>query len=241
MIVALSPKHFGNTFWAELMPLSVEYLVFAVLFTLIVVLAYGIAGLKNLAIATAFLGAIGTIYIIDNLYPEGQFTPFQIIVPTTTTLASSFLNLIGYRTYIDAKTTTPLLVASNAKGTFGARIAWPCSGVESLVIYAITILLFLKNSSIKWPYKIVYFLIGAIVTYFINILRIATIFVIAIDTGGWSYQAQRFHDYYGMLYSIIWILSYPLIIIGSRALWGRIRGNKARQDGNLPTYASSST
>ncbi len=221
MIENLAEQH--NIPWASVMPLSTEYLVFAVLFASIILLECGIRGLKDFSISTVFIGIIGVIYTIDNVYPGGRFTPFQIIVPTTTMLAANVLNLMGYQTHLAGSTNgMPILVAWNSKGAWGAAIAWPCSGVESLLIYTVTILLFLKKSVIPWKHRIIYFIFGAIVTYFINILRIVTIFVIAVNGG----DIWAFHNYYGQLYSISWIVSYPLIIIGSRTLWGKIRNWK---------------
>ncbi|MEM3715236.1 MAG: exosortase/archaeosortase family protein, partial [Nitrososphaeria archaeon] len=98
--------------------------------------------------------------------------------------------------------------------------------IDSLIIYSVTILLFLKDSVISWKQRTAYFLIGAAITYFINILRIATIFIIAIDYGATSPQVQQFHNYYGPLYSITWITAYPLIIIGTQALWRKIKSRK---------------
>ena len=204
-------------------PLDVEYLVLPVFFTLIIWLEYGGKGLKNLLIAPIFLAAIGTIYTIDNVYRYGSFTPFQIFVPTTAMLAGKILNLIGYRTFLILGESMPTLYVINQSGSsWAASIAWPCSGVESLIIYTLVILLFLRITVPSWKQKIIYFTIGAIITYFINVLRIVTIFVIAVNGGDW----MRFHDYYGQLYSITWIVSYPLIIIGSRALWTKIRSKK---------------
>lgn len=225
----------NNIPWVDWILISTEYLVFAVLFCLIILLAYGINGLMDFSISAFFLGSIGVIYTIDNLCPYGRFTPFQILVPTTTALAASVLNLMGYQTRTSVITSPtygsmPRLTAWDPKnpsklGSFG--IAWPCAGVESLVIYTITILLFLKKSAIPWKHKIAYFVIGAMVTYSINVLRIVTIFLIAISCGNNSPEVWLFHDYYGQLYSITWIISYPIIIIGSRALWSKIR--KGRQ------------
>jgi thaumarchaeosortase len=222
MIENLAEQH--NIPWISSMPLSTEYLVFAVFFALIILLEYGISGLKDFSISTVFLGIIGVIYIIDNLYPYGRFTPFQLFVPTTAMLASNVLNLMGYQTQFRSPVEgTPTLIAWDSQGkSAGFGIAWPCSGVESLLIYTVTILLFLKKIAIPWKHRIIYFIIGAIVTYFINILRIVTIFVISINGG----DIRAFHDYYGQLYSITWIVSYPLIIIGSRALWRKIRNWK---------------
>ena len=214
----------------EWIPLDVEYLVLSVFFTFIIWLEYGGKGLKNLLISPIFLAAIGTIYSIDNAYRYGSFTPFQILVPTTAMLAEKVLNLMGYKTMLILGESMPELRVKNPGETYWqarANIAWPCSGVESLIIYTLIILLFLRITVPSWKQKIIYFTIGAIITYFINILRIVTIFMIAANTGGvGSPEAQSFHNYYGQLYSIVWIVSYPLIIIGSRALWAKIRSKK---------------
>jgi len=87
------------------------------------------------------------------------------------------------------------------------------------MLYTIIMLLFLKKSDIPRLHKIIYFAVGAAVTYFINILRIATLFLIGLNGG----DVWAFHDYYGQLYSAIWIISYPLIIIGSQILWSKYK------------------
>jgi exosortase/archaeosortase family protein len=65
-------------------------------------------------------------------------------------------------------------------------------------------------------------MLGVVVTYFINVLRIVTIFVIGINGG----DRMAFHDIYGQLYSITWIVSYPLLIMGSQMLWAKIKNRK---------------
>jgi thaumarchaeosortase len=206
------------------MPLSTEYLVLTVLFALTIIVGYGTTGLTNYSISIVFLGIIGLIYTIDNLYPKGQFTPFQILVPTTSMLAAYVLNLLGYRTaFLTPTEGMPHLEVSNSTRSWNAVIAWACSGIDSLIIYSVTILLFLKKSAIPTKQRIIYFIIGAAVTFFINILRIATIFIIGVNGGDW----EAFHNFYGQLYSITWIILYPLIIIGSRVLWSKIRSWKA--------------
>jgi len=223
MIVSFSLQNGIGQEWANAMPVSIEYLVFTMLFVLILLLNSGVKGLLDFSIAAFFLGIIGFIYVIDNIYPYGTFTPFQIFVPTTTTLAAYVLNLLGYQTEWKGESLgTPVLKAWNSKGEFQAGIAWPCSGIDSLIIYSVTILLFLKKSAIPLNQRIAYFIIGAVITYFINILRIVTLFIIAINGGDW----HQFHNYYGPLYSITWIICYLLIIIGTRALWGKIKHSK---------------
>jgi exosortase/archaeosortase family protein len=210
---------------APWMPLSTEYLVFAVLFALIILAEFGPIGLKSFSISASFLAVIGIIYTIDNVYPYGSFSPFQIIVPTTARLAADVLGLMGYHTsWLGIQSGMPVLEASGSQGSAAFGIAWPCSGVESLLIYTVIILLFLKSSAFSWKQRVGYFIIGAVVTYFINVLRIVTIFVIAINGG--DYLA--FHNIYGQLYSITWIVSYPLLIIGSQMLWAKIKSRDTK-------------
>ena len=219
--------------WADSMPLSTEYLVFTVLFCLIVLLPFGIKGLTNFSVSAFFLGIVGALYTIDNVYPYGQFAPFQFLVPTTATLAANVLGLMGYTTKLSMIEnpiygSMPYLSVKhlNSNEWVGFGIAWPCAGIESLLIFTVTILLFLKRTPLSWKSKITYFAIGALVTYFINILRIATIFTIGMEYGELSPQVQLFHNLYGPLYSIAWIISYPLIILGSQSLWNRIKRGK---------------
>ena len=220
----------NNMLWGDalLMRVPVEYLVFTLLFALMVPLAYGINGLRTFSASTLFLGIIGTLYAIDTMY-HGAFTLFQVLVPATTVLSASVLNMMGYQTKIspgyDPKNGTyPLLSAWNANaGPKSFGIAWACSGIESLLIYTVVMALFLKPSAIRWIYKIPLFVTGALITYFINILRVVNIFVIQLNGGNY----QEFHDYYGPLISVLWITSYPLIIMGMLALSTKFRSVKS--------------
>jgi thaumarchaeosortase len=231
-IIADSARQISVQWW-DSMPLATEYLVFAVLFCLIVLLPYGAKGLKIFSVPPLFLAVVGALYTIDNVYPYGTFTPLQFLVPATTTLAAIVLNLMGYKTVLSTLTdpsrgSLTLLTATNPHNpmrnvTF--EIAWPCAGIESLLIFAVVILLFLKRMPISWKAKTGYFAIGAAVTYFINIFRIVTIFTIGTNGG----DVDLFHYYYGPLYSVAWIVSYPVIILGSQSLWHKIANRKDRK------------
>jgi thaumarchaeosortase len=231
-MIADSARQNGIQWW-NFMPLATEYLVFAVLFCLIVLLPFGTKGLKSFSVPLLFLVVVGALYTIDNVYPYGKFAPLQFLVPATTTLAAAVLNLMGYKTVlatqIDAsRGNLTLLTATDLhnplrNATF--EIAWPCAGIESLLIFAVVILLFLKRMPASWKAKAGYFAIGAGVTYFINILRIVTIFTIGMNGG----DVYPFHNYYGPLYSVAWIVSYPLIILGSQSLWHKITNRNGKE------------
>lgn len=220
--------------WASAMPLSIEYLVFAAFFTVIVFLTFGKKGLTNYAIPAFFMLMVGAIYIIDNVYPYGQFTLFQFFVPTAAYAAAAIFNLMGYTTSLTEQTdivhgTMPVLTVSGPLGSTEFGIAWPCAGIESFLIYTVVVLLFLKRMPISWKAKIGYFAFGAIITYFINIMRIVTIFMIGMENGAASEAVDLFHKYYGPLYSITWIIVYPLLIYLGQGLWMRYKNRKMSQ------------
>jgi hypothetical protein len=62
-------------------------------------------------------------------------------------------------------------------------------------------------------------MIGAVITYIINALRIVNIFLIGMAGG----NIEMFHFYYGPLYAVVWITAYPIIVIGSQILWRKIK------------------
>jgi exosortase/archaeosortase family protein len=119
------------------------------------------------------------------------------------------------------------LQATGPLGTTKFSIAWPCAGIESFLIFTAVVLVFLQQMHISWKAKTGYFAVGVVVTYFINVLRIVTIFNIGMQYGAESSQVEMFHFYYGPLYSIIWIVSYPLIIFATQGLWRKMRREKS--------------
>jgi thaumarchaeosortase len=221
--------------FADSMPLAIEYLVFTALFTAMVFLSFGFKGLKVFSLPAFFVALVGVLYTIDNVFPYGQFTPFQIFVPTTTSYASAILNLMGYTTsitYGSFEPNIPYLTATSLQNpqqtaTFG--IAWPCAGIESFLIFTVVALLFLKRMHLSWKAKIGYFVFGAAVTYTINALRIVEIFLTGMAYGESSLQVDLLHFYYAPLIAIGWIVSYPLIILASQSIWRRIRKPKLKQ------------
>ncbi len=215
----------GGVVFSDSMPLAIEYLVFSALFCLTTLLFFGRKGLAGFALPALFVALVGVLYTIDNVFPYGTFTPFQLLVPTTAMLASGVLGAMGYTTVAgtDALTSMPTLQVTGPLGTAKFAIAWPCAGIESLLIFTAVALLFLKRMPMSWKAKVGFFAFGAAVTYLINVLRIAAIFTIGMEFGVNSHQVQMFHFYYGPLYAMTWIVTYPLIILAATAAWQRFR------------------
>jgi thaumarchaeosortase len=207
------------------MPLAIEYLAFSAMLLLLTLIGYGKKGLADFALPAIFVALVGVIYTIDNMFPYGQFTPFQLLVPTTASLAGGVLGWMGYSVVagVEALTGMPTLAVTGAAGSATFAIAWPCAGIESLLIFTAVALLFLKRMNLSLKAKAGFFVLGAAVTYLINILRIAQIFILGMQYGEYSAQVDAFHYYYGPLYAMAWIIAYPLILMAATLGWQKFK------------------
>ena len=196
-------------------PISCEYIVFAVFFLSAIILAYKTKGLKALSISFALLGGIGVAYMLDTIYPFGIFRPLQSFALPTAAVTAALFDLLGYGVrltfpvYALDSYMPALTVTAGTKSTT-ASIAWACAGVQSLLLYVLIILVFFKKSDISAFRKLAYFIIGLFGTFFVNVLRVFSIFVIALEQG--REAGTTFHNTYGEIYSVIWILLYILLI-----------------------------
>ena len=205
---------FMNEHW----PLSFEYLILASFFILAVWLAYGAVGLKSFSISLSLLAGMGSIYLLDTIWPFGTFKPMQLVAVPTAAFAVALLDLIGYT----VKLTYPF-VSSPEYGALPrievwkgeeyafADLGWPCAGVHSLLLFILITLVFFKRTTIQRERRISFFLIGAAGTYFTNVLRIASYFTISVHYG--QDAGVIFHDSYGELYFVAWIFIYFMSVV----------------------------
>ena len=204
---------FINEHW----PLSVEYLILVSFFIFTAWLAYGLAGLKSFSISLSLLAGIGVIYLVDTIWPFGTFKPMQLLAVPTAACATALLDLLGYNVELTYPVSSPqqgsmpLMTVRAGGGLVRAKIGWPCAGVHSLLLFTLITLVFFKKTTMQRERKIIFFLIGAAGTYLTNILRIASYFTISIHYG--EDAGKLFHDSYGELYFIAWMLLYFIIII----------------------------
>jgi thaumarchaeosortase len=213
--------------FSDSMPLAIEYLVFSILFSLTVFLSFGKKGLTGFALPALFVGLVGVLYTIDNVFPYGQFTPFQLLVPTTASLAAGVLSLMGNTALLgtDVATGMPLLDVTGPLGTAKFTIAWPCAGIESLLIFTAVALLFLKRMNISWKVKTWLLCLRCSGDLLINVLRIANLFILGTQFGVESSQVQSFHFYLDSLCDgVDYFLSDDYSYEGGM---GKIRNRKA--------------
>lgn len=217
---ALGIGKYGQWFLEYSWPLSLEYIFFAISITLILALVYKTRTIKLYPISIFFLSATATFYTIDTFYPYAFLDALQSLVPITTSTTAQLLNLIGYKTVVlpnhiyisqlKIYQSMPILSVSSSNSQFQVGIFWPSSGIHSFFIYTFVILLFQKHIVLNINKKILFTIIGAIGTFFANVLRITTICIIGVHNGQES--AELFHTYIGELYFITWILIFIIAI-----------------------------
>jgi thaumarchaeosortase len=196
-------------------PMSLEYVVFTVSFVSTIMLAYGKKGLKAFSISAALVAGIAVVYMIDTMYPAGGFKPFEALALPTAACAAVVLEAIGIpftMYYRPGPAAAPVVGMSVNGAPVQTSIAWPCAGVQSLFLFVVIILLLFKKSGIPPFRQAIYFIIGAVGTYFVNVGRIVTYFVILLNQG--QDAALVFHNVYGEMYFFSFILVYILLIVG---------------------------
>ena len=208
---ANEPWDFLHLFW----PISCEYIVFAVFFISAVMLAYRTKGLKALSISLALLGGIGVAYVFDTVYPFGVFKPLQAFALPTAAVAAALFDLLGYSVRLAFPAygfdySLPSLTVTLGGESASVAIAWACAGVQSLLLYLIIILVFFRKADISAFRKLAYFVIGLFGTFFVNVLRVFSIVIIMLNSG--NEAGMVFHNTYGEIYSVIWILLFILLI-----------------------------
>jgi thaumarchaeosortase len=205
---------FINESW----PLSVEYLILAVFFISAAWLAYGLGGLKSFSISLSLLAGMGIVYLVDTIWPYGTLKPMQLLTVPTAACATVLLDLLGYNVELRYPIFSPeygsmplMSVWKGEKLPITRFIGWPCAGVHSLLLFILITLVFFKKTTIQRDRKIIFFLIGAAGTYLTNVFRIASFFTISIHYG--EDAGNVFHNSYGELYFIAWMLLYFVIIM----------------------------
>lgn len=196
-------------------PISCEYVVFTIFFVSATVLAYKMRGLKYFSISFTLLGGIAVAYMFDTIYPFGVFRPLQAFALPTAAVAAALLDLLGYAVRLTFpvyafESYLPSLAISMGGQSASVIIAWACAGVQSLLLYIVIILVFFKKAELSGFRKLAYFIIGLFGTFFVNVLRVISILLIMLDHG--HEAGMVFHNTYGEMYSVIWILLYILSI-----------------------------
>jgi exosortase/archaeosortase family protein len=205
-------------------PLSLEYFIVACSIFMGVFLLLDFDGIRQFSVSISLLGLIGVFFMINTfspytasfpnflslsspIFPRSGFS-IQDFVPFISSIVASVMQRMGYAVQMVVLPDSAVQMLVNG---YGFLIYWPCAGVYSLFIYTFVILLFLKGFPTSLRAKLGCFAIGAVGTFFVNILRLVSIINIYITQG--AAAGDVFHNYYGELFFLVWIVFYLFALV----------------------------
>ena len=221
--------------------LAMDYLTYAVYCILATVILYSSGSILLMATPVIYTVGSAILDMMDAFFPENSLAFLQVWVYLIWNVVIFILGLTGFHTNIDllkgAIKPPSLLLQGNQlylwgfKGFIALVIYWPSSGVVSMIIYSLVILILMVKLDASRTRKIIYAVIGATGTYFVNVIRITLIVLYVTYI---SLDVEAFHESIGDVLFIAWIFIYLLLVIhlentNAAKKLGRIRINQPKQ------------
>ncbi len=200
--------------------LAMDYLTYAVYCVATTAILYSPKAILRMATPVIYVVGSGLLDMMDAFFPEDSLAFLQVWVYLIWNVVVFLLGLMGYNTRPDplhGQIPIPsVLLQGNRlylwgfKGPMTLAIFWPSSGVVSMIVYSLVILvLMVKLEAPRWR-KLVYAFIGAAGTYFVNVIRITSIVLYVTYV---SLDVEAFHQSIGEVLFICWIFIYLLLVL----------------------------
>jgi thaumarchaeosortase len=195
-----------------------EYLVVTLYTITSLLLLLGRKWCKIAPAGVVYLAGSAVILSLDSFFPYDSLGPLQMIVPTYLQFDQWILRFIGdHIVYLGSKTPATasgnFLVLKGLHGPFFLQVFWPSAGVQSVIIYSLVMLSILLRLRIPLGYKLVYFVIGALGTAAVNILRIISLSMVAITVTSNVKEWEAFHSFAGEIMFLPWLGIYLTTVI----------------------------
>lgn len=206
----------GNTYKVAIVDswiLMTEYFTITIYSIASILLLLGRNWYKLAPAGVVYLAATTVILSLDSFFPYDTLGPLQMIVPIYLQLDQSILRFIGdHLVYLGsdnpATASGNLLILRGLHGDFYLQVFWPSAGVQSVIIYSLVMLSILLRLRIPLSHKVIYFLLGGLGTGFVNILRIASLSMVAITVTSNVKEWEAFHSFAGDIMFLPWIGIY---------------------------------
>jgi len=200
--------------------LAMDFVAYAVYCLAATALLYSIPSIRLMTLPVIYLIGLGILDTMDAYFPEDSLAFLQVWVYLIWNVVVFLLSLMGFHTNVDTATAPiklpSLILRGNQlflwgyKGYVGLAIYWPSSGVVSMIIYSLVIVVLMVKLDAARKRKVGYAVIGAVGTYFVNVIRI-TLIVLYITYVSSNFEA--FHASIGEVLFIAWIFIYLLAVI----------------------------
>ena len=200
--------------------LAMDFVFYALYCLAATALSYSVRSIRLMTLPVIYLVGLGILDAMDAYFPENSLAFLQVWVYLIWNVVVFLLSLMGFHTNVNPSTAPlnlpSLILRGNQlflwgyKGYVGLAIYWPSSGVVSMIIYSLVIVVLMVKLDAPRKRKAVYAIVGAVGTYFVNVIRI-TLIVLYITYVSSNFEA--FHASIGEVLFIAWIFIYLLAVI----------------------------
>ncbi|MEW6567768.1 MAG: exosortase/archaeosortase family protein [Chloroflexota bacterium] len=121
-----------------------------------------------------------------------------LIVPWEVRLVAALLRLVG----IPSSVTEGMILMEKSRVILPVYISWNCVGWQSFILFAATLITGMQGPFTRAS-KVETVIIGFLGTFLINLLRIASVAVVAYYFG--QLPAVVYHDYGGTIVILVWL------------------------------------
>jgi len=200
--------------------LAADFIVYAIFFVIITVLLYSPIAITVLVTPVIYALGSGILDMMDAYFPEDSLAFLQVWVYVIWNVVVFLLGTLGFQTSVKEPfgpiPPPTILLQGNRLYLWGFRgfitlaIFWPSSGVVSMIVYSLVIVVLMVKLDASRKRKVFYAIFGAVGTYFVNVLRITLIVLYVTYV---SLDVEAFHQSIGEVLFICWIFAYLLLVI----------------------------
>mgnify|MGYP001087848802 CR=1 FL=1 len=192
-----------------------DYVLYAIYILTVIALSLGISRLRDFPTPIVFLLGMAFILLLDATFPYGSVQSLQILMQPILAVTVLMLRAVGVK--VDLVGCESLAVWGQ-KGFLFINMYWQCAGILSMTIYLLVIVILMVKLQTSVRRKLVYAALGAVGTFFVNIVRI---FLIIYYGAFIDVNLRMFHESVGEVLFTIWIVIYLLTVTAIEARTAR--------------------
>lgn len=201
-----------------------EYIVLAAYILGIATSLFSVRSISKFSVPFVYLLGMASILLLDGVYPYESLGFLQGMVPMITEIVVGLLWLSGVYIMRSPELNAPrpsvqiidnMLSIRGTTGYMNLLMYWPCVGILSMLIYSLIIIILMVKLEATLKRKIIYAAVGAVGTFFTNILRI---FSITYYVAYISVDIKIFHENIGEVLFLFWIIAFLMIVTQSE-IW----------------------
>jgi len=236
----LLTSHFGVSEKAPLsFLLAMDYLLYAFYSIFIVALFYGPRSISLMVTPAIYAAGSGILDLMDAFYPEDSLAFMQVWVYLIWDVVAGILYLLGFHTVTAGSVAPPSIqLAGNQLSLWGYKgfirilIFWPSSGVVSMIMYSLILIIIMIKLNAPRRRKLAYAVAGALGTYLANVFRITLIVLYVTYV---SLDVKTFHDAIGEVIFLTWIVVFLWFVVSRENRFARRASNsQAKLDPQVP-------